>query len=491
MKSAKMTCVTAIALLVALAIPVSLAAQEHQNKHHKYNLVDIGTLGGPNVFFNFSGGPNTLLGSKGTVTGGADTTTVDPYCFDSPDCFVEHAFKWQEGVLTDLGALPGGTGNNNSQAFWINDRGQTVGLSTNGTKDPLTGYLVIHAVLWSAQGKIHDLGTFGGYLSLSQAINKQGQVVGFATNTIPDPNAMFLAGQQVRAFLWDPKTKKMRDLGTLGTGNDAFASYVNDRGQVAGQAYTNTTPNSENTYWCGNKVPTTDPFFWDGTKMWDIGTLGGDCGVALGLNNNGQVMGVSYMATDLVLRAFRWDKRVRLQKLDTLGGTGAGTYGIDDAGDVLGWANPVRGGFHPVIWPSGTTKPIDLGVVKGYTNGTAQAINSSGQIIGCLTNTNVCDANAAAFLWENGDMVDLNTLVPPHPGVQLTGGDEYINDLGEIVTSGALSNGDYHAFLLTYAISTTGTVGETAGSAPRVQPSRLKVGGWPNFSGVASVNRLK
>jgi len=46
-------------------------------------------------------------------------------------------------------------------------------------------------------------------------------------------------------------------------------------------------------------------------------------------------------------------------------------------------------------------------------------------------------------------MVDLNILVPPHPGVQLTGGDIYINDQGEILTSGTLSNGDNHAFLLT------------------------------------------
>lgn len=31
MKSARLTCITAIGLLVALAIPVSLAAQEHQD----------------------------------------------------------------------------------------------------------------------------------------------------------------------------------------------------------------------------------------------------------------------------------------------------------------------------------------------------------------------------------------------------------------------------------------------------------------------------
>ncbi len=151
--------ISAMTLLVALSIPVSLAAQQHPTKHRKYNLVDIGTLGGPNVFFNFSGYPNSLLGNNGTVTGGVDTSIVDPLCFNNPDCFVEHAFKWREAELNDLGALPGGTGNNDSQAFWMNDRGQTVGVSTNGAVDPLLNYPFYRAVLWSDQGKIEDLGT--------------------------------------------------------------------------------------------------------------------------------------------------------------------------------------------------------------------------------------------------------------------------------------------------------------------------------------------
>ena len=44
--------------------------------------------------------------------------------------------------------------------------------------------------------------------------------------------------------------------------------------------------------------------------------------------------------------------------------------------------------------------------------------------------------------------MDLNTLVPPHPGIQLNGLDNYINNRGEILTDGTLTNGDNHAFLL-------------------------------------------
>jgi hypothetical protein len=44
---------TAIALLTALAIPLRLAAQdnrEHDHQHHHYQLIDMGTFGGPESF---------------------------------------------------------------------------------------------------------------------------------------------------------------------------------------------------------------------------------------------------------------------------------------------------------------------------------------------------------------------------------------------------------------------------------------------------------
>jgi probable HAF family extracellular repeat protein len=451
MKSAKLMCITAVALLVTLAIPVSLAAQEHPAKHNKYSLVDLGTFGGPNVLFNFSSPTDHLLGSNGTVTGGADTSIVDPYCFNNPDCFVDHGFKWQEGVLTDLGTL----GGSNSQGFWINDKGQIAGFAQNGMIDPLLGIQLVHAVLWSDEGTITDLGTFGGYESLSQAVNRRGQVVGLAANTTPDPNAIFLLGQQARAFLWDKKTG-MQDLGSLGTGNDAFAQYVNDRGQVAGYAYTNTTSNPLSNL-CAQLpvagVPTVDPFFWENGTMTDVGTLGGVCGFATGLNNRGQVVGVSDLPGDIFYHPFRWDKKLGLKDLGTLGGNYGAANGINDAGDAAGWANEAGDViFHAVLWPSGKTTPTDLGVTAGFATSVAAAINSKGQIIGCLTSDpsgNCFPYDSDSFLWENGDMVDVNTLVPPHPGVLLSGSEGYINDKGQILLLGLLDNGDNHAFLLT------------------------------------------
>jgi hypothetical protein len=78
-KSGKL--ISAIALLVALAIPVSLAAQEHPTKHHQYKLVDIGTFGGPNSSVNpnfLTQAGNRVISDQGTVAGVGDTSAARP-----------------------------------------------------------------------------------------------------------------------------------------------------------------------------------------------------------------------------------------------------------------------------------------------------------------------------------------------------------------------------------------------------------------------------
>ena len=53
-----------------------------------------------------------------------------------------------------------------------------------------------------------------------------------------------------------------------------------------------------------------------------------------------------------------------------------------------------------------------------------------------------------AFLSEDGEpAADLNTLIPPNPGLLLIWA-AYINDPGEIAAIGTFSNGDIHAFVL-------------------------------------------
>src|SRR5262245_18449516 len=103
---------------LALAL-ITQAAAPPAPAHPRYRLIDLGTFGGP---FSTVGGESQSVNNHGIMVGAAETAIPDPFspnCF-SPNCVVQHAFQWKDGVLTDLGALPGGTG---SYAIWVNERG--------------------------------------------------------------------------------------------------------------------------------------------------------------------------------------------------------------------------------------------------------------------------------------------------------------------------------------------------------------------------------
>src|SRR5215468_4627913 len=105
--------------LVLLAVPVGLAAQ-----HTRYKLIDLGTFGGRASYLQ--NGFDWIQNHRGAVVGWADVAEPDPdptFCFDI-DCFVAHAFQWQDGNLADLGALVPGW---SSAALWTNESGQVVG----------------------------------------------------------------------------------------------------------------------------------------------------------------------------------------------------------------------------------------------------------------------------------------------------------------------------------------------------------------------------
>src|SRR6185437_2271694 len=252
-----------------------------------YALTDVGTFGGPQASLDLPGFPITrqgaVLGTADTTVADSDYPNFDPFIVGYPNPVLSHAFKWQRGKLTDLGALPG---NNSSAVFQVNGSGVGTGMSETGALDPNTGYPAENAVLFK-NGSVINLGTLpGGHEGQATAINDRGQVAGFADNGVPDPVSMFgpVNGPgdpgwvtQSRSFIW--QDGKMQDLGTLG-GPDALMTTLNARGQIAGDSYTNATPNPAN-----GGVPTTHPFLWQDGHMRDLGTLGGTRSGTSWLNN--------------------------------------------------------------------------------------------------------------------------------------------------------------------------------------------------------------
>jgi hypothetical protein len=163
MKSRTLTRVTAVTLFAALAMPLRLAAQDKQDnhKHHHYQLIDMGTFGGPQSLVSEG---TQVVNNRGLAIGDSDTSIPDPNypnsCLFCSNPFIQHAFQWKSGVQTDLGALPGV---NSSFATWISGNGLVAGYSENSLIDPLLSVPELHAVLWK-KGQIIDLGTLEGGL---------------------------------------------------------------------------------------------------------------------------------------------------------------------------------------------------------------------------------------------------------------------------------------------------------------------------------------
>src|SRR5882724_3701855 len=118
MKTRLIRCASVAVLLAATAIPALVVAQQAP----RYRLIDLGTFGGPASYFQNR--LDGILNNHGTGVGTSNTTEQDPFCFWAPNCFATHAFQAQNGVVTDLGVLPGG---DSSAASWISANGLIAG----------------------------------------------------------------------------------------------------------------------------------------------------------------------------------------------------------------------------------------------------------------------------------------------------------------------------------------------------------------------------
>jgi probable HAF family extracellular repeat protein len=441
-------------LALATLSAFCLAAQPAAAAHHHYKLIALGTFGGPGSAVNTEPG-QPIINYLGTVVGSADTSvlTPEPGCYNpigNPDCYVSHAFAWNGHTLRDLGTLPGG---NFSYAQGINNSGLIAGVSENDIIDPAQGNPEFHAVLWR-NNQIQDLGTLGGTASFAGALNDSGQIIGESLNKVPDPYSPLGLGSgltltQTRGFVW--QNGKMDDLGTLG-GPDSWAEFINDAGQIAGASYTSDQVDPL------TGTPPVGVFVWQNGKMRDIGNLGGDngllglYGIVQGLNEQGDVTGYMYTAGNQFVRGFLWDGE-KLHELGTLGGNFSYPAGINDAGEVAGTATIPGDQFnHAFLWRDGDM--TDLGTLGDDPCSAGISVDSLGQVLGASESTaGGCNAWTTAFLWEDrGPMVDLNSLVVnPIAGAHLTVA-LWANGLGEIVALGTPTNCPIDDICQTYVL---------------------------------------
>jgi probable HAF family extracellular repeat protein len=107
-----------------------------------------------------------------------------------------------------------------------------------------------------------------------------------------------------------------------------------------------------------------------------------------------------------------------------------GVAAINDAGEIVGWGVFPNAPVEAFLWRKGVA--TDLGNL-GECASIAHTINAHRQVVGLAFS---CDGTVArAFLWENGSIVDLNTLLPSGSSLQLADAST-INDRGEITGTG-------------------------------------------------------
>jgi probable HAF family extracellular repeat protein len=300
---------------------------------------------------------------------------------------------------------------------------------------------------------ITDLGTLGGTFSEAVGVNDTGSLAGFST---PPGDAV------VHAFLWQKGV--MTDLGTLGGPNSVAPEaepQPNDRRQVVGVSDTSTPdPNGEDFCFFGTHLICL-PFVWENGVLAALPTLGGNNGVAWQINNQGQVPGSAENATpdpscatflmsgaiELESKPVIWENG-KIQELPTISGDLDGTAdAINDSGQAVGnTGNCVLGipftSSHAVLWPEGEKGGVvDLGNLGGANLNLAFGINNRGQVVG---QSGVPGGGIAfhAFLWQNGVMTDLGTL----PG-DVQSWAETINSRDQAVGTSFDASGNMHPFL--------------------------------------------
>ena len=311
----------------------------------------------------------TVLSSSG-----ASGNSIDNFGFVAGFSAVAnatHASLWILGQQTDLGTL-GSTPGLSSIVQWPvkNDRVLISGISLTDQLDPNRegwscgfflpnpNFNVCLGFVWDPYSRtMHPLATLGGTNGFATGTNDRGETVGWAENTVHDPTCVAPQKLQFRPVLWGPGRDEMREMPLIAGDSDGAATAINDRGQVVGIsgdcgfAVGGVSARHAVLWDHGNAIELVNP---NGAPFWNTPMM---------INEHGDVVGFAGVPGDAggaLTPPFIWTRKGGWTFLPLLAGDIAGVAtSINRHRQVVGYSNDASNNFHPWIWQDGVTRNLN------------------------------------------------------------------------------------------------------------------------------------
>lgn len=308
----------------------------------------------------------------------------------------------QNVSLINLG-VAAAAGSDHSIGNALNNAGVVVGSS--GPTYPAAAFIWENGLMTTPNPAAYGSMVYSG-------INDSGTIAGYKTFPNSAGYAMIVQhGETV-------------SLGALNGGGYSSATAINNLNQVVGlSAYTT------------GAVAPTHGFLWTNGQMTDLGSMHpnaiNDSGVIVGFSgNNSQLQAVSI-------------KDGALTTLENLSGdTYSTASAINSQGNIVGtsyhWQFGTYGSQinHATLWENGVAHSL---VLDPQIASQATGINSQNQVVGTMYTMypGGSISNSSAFLWQQGALINLDTLVSQAYAGWHVNNAVAINDQGQILANGS------------------------------------------------------
>lgn len=243
-------------------------------------------------------------------------------------------------------------------------------------------------------------------------------------------------------------------LGLLPGDSESIAFGINDSGQVVGLSYTYGPPPEQ-------------AFIYTNGALQPLGVTPAISGGGFGINSSGQIVGsASPFEGAAASQAFLYSGGT-LQYFPAMAGANA----INASGEFVGDTSATYGSNHAALYSGGQVH--DLGTLGGSAS-YAYAINNAGQVVG---QSDVSATSSHAFLYSGSTLQDLGTLGGSYSTAN------GINDLGQIVGTAETQAGANDAFLYSNGtMQDLGTLGYGSSNGWGINNSGVVVGQVYNAS---------